>query len=171
MASRFDLDGEIAVERRAALFLFGLDEADRAWLLNRLDDGARQRAKSLLGELGELNFDKRVLRSRWPVLKAAVFRRQERKAPTDVIAQLDAFSAEDIVTLLEGESREVLDALLSSYDWTWRQAVASRMNVSMKVRANSAQPNTKIPRAVETALLEAALARISGRTETTKSTN
>ena len=79
-------------ERKAALALASLAQADRAWLLERLPEEPRARVSALLGELSEMrvSFDRELLRQ----LGSGQEETQERHEPVDPAAAALALESE-----------------------------------------------------------------------------
>jgi hypothetical protein len=102
-------------ERRAAIALASLGDADRAWLLERLPEPRRQRISTLLGELREMrvSFDRELLEQLSP-------------APKKEAHALDGASVETVLAALEGEPDWMAALLVHARGWPWREAFLER---------------------------------------------
>ena len=96
-------------ERKAALALAALNDADRAWMLERLPQQRRARVASMLGELGEMrvSFDRELARQLVPPPR--------EEAP-----------AAGFLHVLEREPDWLVALVLRARNWSWRDAFLQR---------------------------------------------
>ncbi|WP_229722324.1 hypothetical protein [Xylophilus rhododendri] len=113
-------------ERRAALLLHAAGDADRRWLLARLDTPQQTRLQALLQELRQLRL------ARDPSLLQAVLDRpaitdSSASPPQDSRAVLQAADTATLVRLLRREPAMLLVHLLSLHPWPWRDALLAQL--------------------------------------------
>jgi hypothetical protein len=111
--------GRMSGERRAALALASLVDADRAWLLERLPEPRRERIGALLGELREMrvSFDRELLKQLAP-------------APKRESHALDGAGVEAVLAALEREPDWVAALVVHARAWPWRDAFLERRRLS-----------------------------------------
>lgn len=106
--------------RMAALTLQGLQEVDRAWLLERLAPQERHAIAPLLEELRALD-----LAVDAETLKHLLL----PPAPIAPMRPLERASAGAARAMLEGEPAALVSAVLSAKAWPWRDAVRESLGV------------------------------------------
>ncbi|MCP4469638.1 MAG: hypothetical protein GY815_02940 [Gammaproteobacteria bacterium] len=148
--------------RKSALSLYQLEAKDRRWLLARLSDEHRGILEALLTELESLGFPRQGYDS--ALIETDEKSPDKAQAPRDLQLLEDA-SAEEIATMLRGESASVIAAALSLQRWRWqaefmRQLVISEhRNIAMGIEAGR---RNGISQALRAAML-ASLARMLRR--------
>lgn len=117
--------------RRAALLLHAMAPADRDWILSHLPAGGKGRLQALLRELGELGMPrdaallKQVLSAPAPAREPTLEAEALPFEPAD-LTPAEAIAAADparLAAVLSDEPVELVAALLSLRDWTWREAL------------------------------------------------
>ena len=108
-------------ERKAALALASLADADRAWMLERLPEEPRARVNALLGELSEMrvSFDRELVAQ----LGSAQPPKTEAPAP-------QAFDVQTVAAALESEPDWLAALVLGARAWPWREAFMQRRRLA-----------------------------------------
>jgi len=110
-------------ERKAALALASLGEADRAWLLERLPEEPRARVAALLGELSEMrvSFDRELMAQLGkgePPKKA--------EPPQAELLALHGFDVDAVAAVLAPEPDWLAALVIGARPWPWRDAFLQR---------------------------------------------
>lgn len=114
--------------RRAALYLHGLSEADRGWVLRSLADDERTELGRLLRELETMGIPRDQT---WVV--PALNRPSDSQLDGDtdprleLIAVLSDVPVGRVFELLNGEPDVVIATVLGCHAWTWNDAFVERM--------------------------------------------
>ncbi|HEY9028921.1 MAG TPA: hypothetical protein VIP05_31835 [Burkholderiaceae bacterium] len=147
--------------RKAAMLLHSMGEADRRWLLDRLDAAQRPRIEALLEELRVLEFpaDADLVRES---LVGAVAARPLAGTPASGPA---GWSVEQATRVLLPEPDEVIALLLRAGDWPWAAGLRSRLGVERvrRVEASRYSRAVELPQSLLDAALAAARARFDAR--------
>ncbi len=140
--------------RKAVLTLANLHEQDRAWLMDRLGAGERERVAPLLGELRELGLSLDPQSLQQVVGGGETARREARS--------LASAAPRAVFEALEREPDWLIALVLRGRSWPWRAEVLAHLGAERRLRteklALSALEVT--PRMMET-MLSAIEARLS----------
>lgn len=143
---------QVSGERKAALALSSLVEADRAWMLERLQEPQRARLVALLDELGAMrvSFDRELLKQLG----------EPEKAPPEVHA-LETADPRPLLDVLEREPDWLVALVLRARAWPWRSALLERLGTERARRVARVAPDAPAlrPKALA-ALLDALEARV-----------
>jgi hypothetical protein len=149
--------------RKAALYLHGLEEADRSWLLNALSEEERESLHITLAELEKMGVPKG---DAWlPELAEAQLadaREIESDSKDSEIDEIDRADLSRITQVLESEPNEVVAMLLKRRIWSWRQAYVSKLYLQKREQLLRAleTPERPIKPKVEAALITALATRL-----------
>jgi hypothetical protein len=150
--------------RKAALYLHGLDEADRRWLLDALEDGERDRLLATLNELDEMGVPRG---DPWlPELAEAhatdgqVTKRGNGGSDIEAIDKADLSG---ITQAFDGEPDRVVAMLLKHRVWSWRQAYVGKQYLQKRERLLHAleTPDRPLKSKTEAALISALAAKLN----------
>jgi hypothetical protein len=144
--------GRMTGERKAALALASLGEADRAWLLGQLPETPRARVNALLGELREMrvSFDRELLKQLGPA----------QVVPKDSHA-LDGADTRALLQVLQHEPDWLVTLVLRAREWPWRSAFLQQIGAERTRRVARIAPDTAAPRPkLIAALLDALEAKV-----------
>ncbi|PCE23731.1 hypothetical protein BWP39_29060 [Paraburkholderia acidicola] len=143
--------------RKAALLLHAVSQADRQWLLGRVDDARREQLSSLIDEIETLGIpaDYMLVRDvvELPRSLALAFGADSPAAhgsdeAFDAIEHLfrvvDAAAPARLAQILRDEPAGLIASLLDMYPWSWRHAVLSQLGV---VRRRQIEELSMLPRA------------------------
>ena len=143
--------------RKAAMLLHSMGEADRHWMLERLDAGQRPRIEALLSELRALEYpaDPDLVRES---LTGAV---ATRAAPTAATG-LAGWSVEQAAQVLLAEPDDVIALLLRAGAWPWADGLRSRLDAerARRVEGSRFTRSAEVSPALIDAATRAARARL-----------
>jgi hypothetical protein len=115
--------------KKTALHLHSLNDSDRLWILDNLRAHQRERLSAMLEELSTLGIPRRPdLVSAVDQLKMAGPASDQPSSPKEdslpePIKRLCDTGSEKILRMLKNEDPVALAAVLSVYEWPWRQFV------------------------------------------------
>lgn len=113
--------------RKAALYLHGLDAADRHWLLDALSDAERARLQTTLDELKGMGVPSG---GAWFPELAHLHSLDTRAAGDNDIAEalerIDRADIERVARVLAAEPGNLVTWVLKRKSWSWRQAYLGR---------------------------------------------
>lgn len=144
--------------RKAALYLHGLDEEDRCWLLDALDDDERERMQASLAELDEMGVPSG---NAWlPELAEAYTMEVNEEESTQHNTKIEAIEKADlsrIMRIFEHEPDSIVALLLKHRVWSWRQAYVGKQYLQKREHLLRAleTPAPSLKPKVEAALLTA----------------
>jgi hypothetical protein len=152
--------------RKAALYLHGLDEADRSWLLDALTEEERQRLKKTLTELDEMDIPRS---DAWlPELAETYSYAGEdvNDNNNDQASVIEAIERADLSTLTEIFSNEpdrIVAILLKYRVWSWRQTYISKQYLQKRERLLHAleTPDQRLKPKLVNALLNSLVIRLN----------
>lgn len=105
--------------RQVALMLHGLADADRAWLLGRLDPAQVEVLEPLLVELRELGIPADPALTAQALEPIAVHEDAEMRS---VMQTMGAITLPQLQLVLADEPQGVIAAILTAGKWPWQQA-------------------------------------------------
>jgi hypothetical protein len=114
--------------KKTALHLHSLNDSDRLWILGNLQAHQRERLSAMLEELSTLGIPRRPdLVSAVDQLKMAEPASDQSPSPKEdclpePIKRLRDTGSEKILRILKEEQPAALAAVLSVYQWPWRQS-------------------------------------------------
>ncbi len=136
--------------RKAAMLLHSMAEADRRWMLERLDSLQRPRLEALLAELTALAFpvDAELVRESLAggAAKAAT--------PTPRPVDLGGWSVDDAARVLLPEPDDLIALVLRAGEWAWAAALRAHLGAARIHAVESSRYSTLGE--VSAVLLEAA---------------
>lgn len=115
--------------RRAAVALHELHEADRDWILGELLPEDRNALSNCLAEIKELGFA-----SNQSFANEAMVRSYGETAVSTPLERLRSASAEDVYTVLKGESPVLIARLLKITDWPWTSQFMTQFGDAIQAR-------------------------------------
>jgi hypothetical protein len=149
---------QVSGERKAALALSSLVEADRAWMLERLQEPQRARLLALLDELGAMrvSFDRELLKQLGEPEKAE----KPVQPPVEAHA-LETADPQPVLDVLEREPDWLVALVLRARVWPWRNALLERLGTERARRVARVAPDAAAlrPKAIA-ALLDALHAKV-----------
>jgi hypothetical protein len=155
---------QVSGERKAALALSSLVEADRTWMLERLQEPQRARLVALLDELGTMrvSFDRELLKQLGEPEKP-----QQAEKPLQPPMEAHALETADprpLLDVLEREPDWLVALVLRARAWPWRGALLERLDTERARRVARVPPDAPAlrPKAVA-ALLDALEAKVRGQ--------
>jgi hypothetical protein len=150
--------------RKAALYLHGLEEPDRLWLLNALSQDEREQIQAVIGELQAMKVPSG---NAWLPELVEAQAVEQQSAETDVSeTQIEAIDRADLAKIsqaLEDEPDWVVALLLKHRVWSWRQAYISKQYLRKREQLLRALeiPGRSLKPKVEDALLRAFAVRLT----------
>jgi hypothetical protein len=150
--------------RKAALYLHGLDEVDRRWLLDALSDEERTCLQATLVELDEMGVPSG---NAWlPELaeaQAMEAREEESDHHSSDIEAIEGAELSSLIHIFEHEPDSIVALLLKYRVWSWRQAYVGKQYLQKRERLLRALETPALPlkQKVEAALLTALATRLS----------
>lgn len=143
--------------RRAAMLLHSMGEADRRWMLERLDAAQRPRIEALLAELRALEFpvDADLVRES---LAGTV---STQVGPLVPPTGLSGWGVEQAARVLTSEPDDVIALLLRAGQWPWAAGLRTRLGAE-RVRRVEASRYSQAGK-VSSTLLDAAIRAASDR--------
>jgi hypothetical protein len=142
--------------RKAALYLHGLEEVDREWLLNALTEEERQRLQTTLAELDEMGIPKG---DAWlpELAETPVFdgRDSGDNKQLSMIKEIERAELASVTEILDAEPDEIVASLLRHRVWSWRQAYVGKQYLQKRERLLQAleRPGRELKPKLENALL------------------
>ncbi|MGV2895807.1 hypothetical protein ACNPPY_08415 [Achromobacter sp. AGC78] len=150
--------------RMSALALHAVADRDRAWLLSRLPEAQRKQLAALVDELRVTGMPAD------PEIVQQLVREQEVLARSPVagalVERLLRADAEDVWTLLRGESDAVLCRIIRLHDWPWRPALRELCGPVRAKRIDNLATQLPVAEALEQALIGELDRRLSLRQST-----
>lgn len=150
--------------RKAALYLHGLEEADRRWLLDALSDEERQSLQTTLAELDEMKIPKG---DAWlpELAEAHSFGGRDTgdNIQISVIDEIERADPSSLTEVFEGEPDWVVAILLKHRVWSWRQTYVGKQYLQKRKRLLRAleTPGQQLKPKLEAALLNTLAMRLS----------
>ncbi|MGD8911366.1 MAG: hypothetical protein PVJ68_01310 [Candidatus Thiodiazotropha sp.] len=151
--------------RKAALYLHGLEETDRRWLLDALSDNERERLQTSLAQLDEMGVPSGKA---WlPELAEAqtIEIREEESAPqnSSEIASIEGADLSRLIEIFEHEPDCIVALLLKQRVWSWHQAYVGKQYLQKREQLLRAleTPAPVLKPKVEAALVTALAARLN----------
>lgn len=150
--------------RKAALYLHGLDEGDRRWLLDALGDEERERLLATLGELDEMGVHRG---DPWLPELAEVHaidgREADRIDPGSEIEEIERADLPMITKVFDDEPDRIVAVLLKRRIWSWRQAYIGKQYLQKRERLLHAleTPDHPLKPKLEAALITALATRLN----------
>lgn len=154
--------------RKAALYLHGMEEADRRWMLDALTDEEREYLHATLAELDEMGVPRG---NAWlPELTeahATDVREHEDACQSSEIEVIEAADLSKLIQVFEHEPDSIVALLLKHRVWSWRQAYVGKQYLQKREHLLHAleTPGQPLKLKVEAALLTALATRLN-KTET-----
>ena len=135
--------------RRAALTLHALPEADREWVLHRLDVGQQQLVNEQLLELKSLGVvaDESLVRQ-------ALAQGAEREATLGWRKTLGLCDADRVFTLLQGEPATLIARVLAQGPWAWEAALLEQLGPSRRALVLAQRDRVRPSAALDQCLLD-----------------
>ncbi|MEJ1357623.1 MAG: hypothetical protein RPU52_11970 [Candidatus Sedimenticola sp. (ex Thyasira tokunagai)] len=117
--------------KRAALYLHGLSNRDRDWVLSKLPGNDRSKIGEFLESLLHLGIPAdRSLLAEIETLQSSVATGKSDSSSIDfAIIKIDQSSLTQISDLLENESPVLVSALLSCREWCWKTVFIDRFGM------------------------------------------
>jgi hypothetical protein len=108
--------------KRAALYLHGLSDADKSWMLGNIPSIHSERLEELLDSLRRLGIPRDcTLFSNIDAMEINGSIMDEKDGHLDMAIQvIDEARADEIIELLEYEPLELVNALLEFREWSWK---------------------------------------------------
>jgi hypothetical protein len=150
--------------RKAALYLHGLEDVDRRWLLNALSDDERDNLLATLTELDEMGVPSGKA---WlPELAETHITeaREEENAPhSSEIEAIEGADLEKLIHAFEQEPESIVALLLKHRVWSWRQAYLGKQYLQKREQLLRAfeTPSPPLKPKVEAALLTALASQLN----------
>ncbi|MCU7815185.1 MAG: hypothetical protein KZQ81_08245 [Candidatus Thiodiazotropha sp. (ex Rostrolucina anterorostrata)] len=154
--------------RKAALYLHGMEEADRRWLLDALTEEEREGLHVTLAELDEMGVPRG---NAWLPELAEVHtldvREQEDVCQSSEIGAIEAADLSKLTQVFEHEPDSIVALLLKHRVWSWRQAYVGKQYLQKRelLLRTLETPGQPLKLKVEAALLTALATRLN-KTET-----
>ncbi|WP_316369626.1 hypothetical protein [Candidatus Thiodiazotropha sp. CDECU1] len=149
--------------RKAALYLHGLEETDRRWLLNALSDAERERLQTTLAELDEMGVPSG---NAWlPELAEAQIMEVPEEESNPLSSEIETIKKAGLsrlMQIIEHEPVKIVAQLLRHRVWPWHQDYIDKQDPLKRkqlLRALESSTSPLLPK-VETALLSALAARL-----------
>ncbi len=113
--------------KRTAIYLHGLGEKDRSWLLSRLSDVHSVKLKTLLDDLNHLDIpgDRSLLSQIETMELGGLVDYNDSDYVDSAIQEIDMASTSEITLLLESESLQFVCILLAVRNWRWSAAFSN----------------------------------------------
>lgn len=145
-----------APKREAAVRVYRLSEADRAWLMDKLTDSERDQLQNALEQLKALGIpnDPQVLDELLGQAADELAMLEQQHEQDDAerrheIEQIDGASSLLVARLLEREPPWVIRVVLDYHDWRWKAAVIEQLKErfngtpSLSMDAHAVNPYVK----------------------------
>jgi flagellar motor switch protein FliG len=137
--------------RKAALKLHGMGEADRKWVLQRLQAHERTQISALMRELKELGIKAcQLIAEDISAHDARQELLQVSGKGADFVQALDSVcgaSAAELSALLSSEPDNMVTVILSAYPWPWRARLLADYGVEKRQRISRMLPQAPHTRA------------------------
>lgn len=145
--------------RKAAMFLHSMGEADRRWMLARLDAAQRPRIEALLDELRVLEFPADAALVRESLADTAAGQAE----PSAPLTGLSGWSVEQAVQVLLQEPDDVVALVLRAGDWPWTSGLRARLGAERDRRVEESRFSVaaQVPAAVLESVMQAARDRFA----------
>ncbi|MEW8229334.1 MAG: hypothetical protein AB2745_03350 [Candidatus Thiodiazotropha endolucinida] len=150
--------------RKAALYLHGLEETDRRWLLDALSDEERERMHASLAELDEMGVPSG---SAWlPELAEAHLVEVREEEVTHHSSEIETIEKADLSRLtrfFKHEPERIVALLLNHRVWSWHQSYMDKQSPKKRERLRRAfeAPVPPLKPKVEAALQSALATRMN----------
>lgn len=149
--------------KKTALKLHSLSDADREWILGKLEAAHREKLSGMLEELSSLGIPRQ--RDLMKTIDESIIDESTHKPPAapkkekalpEPVRDLVGAQPEILQVILKSEPPAIKAAVLLAYDWPWRQAVLEVFTdpLRLSVEKTMAQLKGRLTEKVNEAIIE-----------------